>query len=129
VTGVQTCALPISAAAGGPDPLAALRDGLAPAGGAGPAPPAAELLPLFVAVCAGGHAAAAAACVVDAGLGEGWRPLVVALQAAAAGDPALLQRVSPEVRAPALELLGQLRPGIVAPPPGAPPARPRRPAR
>jgi DNA-binding transcriptional ArsR family regulator len=67
-----------------------------------------DLLLLCGELVLGGRAAEMAALLEDRGRDQRWRPLHVALQAAAARSRAPLLRVAPEVRAPAVELLAQL---------------------
>jgi tetratricopeptide (TPR) repeat protein len=75
----------------------------------------------FFRVCVlGGRAGEAAALLREAGFAERWRPLALALRAAAAKDPGALAAVAPEVRAPAQALLDELWPPEERP---APPAR------
>lgn len=55
-----------------------------------------------------GRAAEGAALLDEVGLGERWRPLVAALEAAALGSPDVLLALAPEAREPASALYGRL---------------------
>lgn len=62
----------------------------------------------FADIVNGGHASDAATLLEEMGYQERWRPLHVALAAAAARSRAPLLRVAPEVRKPAEDLLARL---------------------
>lgn len=67
------------------------------------------LLPFFRYAVSGGHAAGAADLLRQQGYDERWRPLYEALIAIAENDAERLERLAPELKGPALELLADLR--------------------
>jgi hypothetical protein len=66
----------------------------------------------FRAVVETGHIADAVAILERTGADQRWRPLYEALRAAAAGSPAYLNRVAPEVRTVARKILGEISPRL-----------------
>ncbi|MEZ4434408.1 MAG: hypothetical protein R3F65_18550 [bacterium] len=70
------------------------------------------LLAVFCHAVAAGQTGAALECLDDHGLTDRWRPLREALAAIVAGTRAVLTRVAPEIREPALVLIDQLKPDL-----------------